>query len=204
MSMDDQLKLLVARIGTEIKKVRPAPFMAPSGWLQPPAGMSGAAGAAVTSGKLTLVPFDVGRTQRYAAHVVGVTVQQVTGSGVTYVRTGVYGSRTDGFPDLTNLLASSTDMVLFSGSNKSGTIDVTLSPGRYWNAFLWVATVAPTTVPQVFGINPGLILPHAAATQVGTAVRGYSATGQTALPTTQITLSPEGGNTAVAVYAQAA
>lgn len=184
----------------------PAPFLAPPGWLQPPSHAVGTAAVAFTAaanGKMTLVPFDVGPLpQRYTAQAVGVTTQQVAGTGST-VRTGIYRTRNDGVPDLAfGPLATTTNMNLLATGWRYGALDITLPPGRYWNAFLWFASAAPSQYATVYGINPGLMLPHVSTLAPGTAVRGYSASGLSALPTTQIALANEGGSTAVAVYCQ--
>jgi len=183
---------------TAYKGALPSPFTPPSGNWQQPANMVTAAPGSVTSGQLTLCPFDVGpASKQFNALGVGVTTAQVAGTTTTTL--AVYPDNgTGGLPNLVGGPTATGTVVLTTAGNASATIASTLAAGRYWAAFLYVASAAPTTAPQVNAIATGPSLWIPSTTTIGTTSRGLTAAGLSAMPTTQIALSPT-GSTVVAV-----
>lgn len=180
-----------------------APFTPPSGGWQQPANMMNSAAVAVTSGTATFCALDVGpEEQSYTALGVAVTTAQVAGTTTTTL--GAY--RDDGSGGRPNLVGGpvvSAAVTLTATGNRPGAVTWNPQPGRWWLAFLYVASVAPTTAPQVSGIAnaaPVLWVPSAGA--IGGSVRGLTATGLTVLPTTQVALTP--ATTITVVAAQSA
>jgi hypothetical protein len=176
------------------------PYGPPVGSYTTPANMLSTASTVVTTGLLTLCPIDVGPSETDWDRIgIGVGTAEVGGTTQVH-RLGLYpDDGTGGMPDLTKQLLSVTVTPTSTGAVVA-TISETLMPGRYWAAYLYVAGGSgPSTTAQVQTINnasPGLWL---SAPGAATSSRGLKATGQSALPTTQIALSTSGSADIVAV-----
>lgn len=182
------------------------PYTPPSTGWQPPNNYFSGAVATVVSGTATFLPFDVGPVAKsYSNLGVGVTTAQVAGTTTTTL--GVYrDDGSGGQPLLAGGPLVSTTIVLTATGNAKGAVTWAPAPSRYWLAFLYVATVAPTTSAQVTAVtnsSPSLWL--TSTLTLGTTLgRALQVTGLTALPTTAQTFATTTGSTAPAVYAQAA
>jgi hypothetical protein len=134
------------------------------------------------------MPSDIGPV---AAVVKGlgsnVSVAAVLAAATIVVTYGIYKDNgSGGAPDFTQLLGSVTVDPTSTGI-KLGLFGspLTLQPGRYWVASLYVVTGSPTTAPSFTSIsiaNTSLALP--AATAVGTVNKAWFISSQTSLPTT--------------------
>jgi hypothetical protein len=129
------------------------PYTAPSGsWQQPPATAS--AGAALTSGRLTFHPFDVGPNAKvFTALGVGVTTAQ-SGGAVALTLAAYPDDGSGGQPLLTGGPAVSGPVTGLTAMGAAiAPVAWTAQPGRYWLAALYVATSAPTTAPAAYALT---------------------------------------------------
>lgn len=162
------------------------PFTAPSGLWQVPQNYISAAPAALTSGLLQLVPFDVGpNAGAYNALGVNVTTAQVGGTTTTSL--AIYpDDGSGGRPNLAAGPITAATATLTALANRAAAVTWNPAPGRYWLAFLYVQTAAPSPLPQLSFINSGLAwMPQST---LGTPGLGYTVSGQSALPVTAQTL----------------
>lgn len=187
--------------GNDGRLAAPRPITAQSGQWQLPSNYVSSGAAGVTSGLVTFVPFDVGPVAKTFTQIgVGVAVAQVGGTTVTTV--GVYPDNgTGGAPDCSAGPTVSATLDLTVTGNRTSTFGtaLTLQPGRYWEAFIYVASVTPTTVATVNSLSNALGMIDTTAVTIGTSWRGWSVASQTALPTTQPALAQVGGSNAVIV-----
>ncbi len=184
---EGQINALIAVIAAQNKALadgllgRPMIPRPPSGSYLLPWQVLASTGAAPTSGRATFIPIDV---DNLSVNAIGCYCSTAAVAGTYTVTLGVYADNGSGSgPDLSNLIASGTITPTSTG-NKWATITTQTFNGRYWLAFLYYQTVAPSTVPQFFcanntvnntvGVNSG--------NNIGAAVRGLALTGQTALP----------------------
>jgi hypothetical protein len=148
------------------------------------------------TGTVYFMPVDVGPNPQTMKGIgVNVTTAYVAGTAVITVTLGLYKDDiTGGKPDLPQLLYSGTIDASATGIKlASFPSDLILNPGRYWLAFLYVASVAPTTAPSFTCVTAALPLPLPGGTAPGTLARAYTFAG-TALPTTVQTLGVHGGS----------
>lgn len=180
----------------------PQPFTAPAGFWQPPSHLVSSSPAALTSGALFFMPFDVGpMPDAFSALGVGVTTAQV--SGTTTTTLAVYpDDGTGGQPRTVGGPIVSGTVTLTATGNRSAAVAWNPDAGRYWLAFLYVATAAPTTAPLVQAITNGTSLWQ--TTIGGNPTRGLSVAAQTAMPTGAVTLTPVIAGTTPIVAALAA
>lgn len=184
-------------------------FTAPSTYWQLPCNQMGAGTAtAVTSGNLTFVPVDVGpAATAYAALGVGVSAT-VQVAGTTTTTLAVYpDDGTGARPQCAGGPIASGTVTLTAANNRTVAISTTLQPGRYWLAFLYVESVAPTTKAQVYMITNAVTGPIASSSVIGNIVgRGWLITGATVMPTTDVrsSMTSIGGTQAPIVALQAA
>jgi hypothetical protein len=187
------------------------PFTAPSNFWQAPANqMGGGSATAVTSGQLSFVPFDVGPvTKTYSNIGVGVGTAQVGGTTTTTV--GVYpDDGTGAYPfTLRGPTFSGTLTLTATGNRTASLSSLALAPGRYWLAFIYVASVAPSTVPTVNTLNNAVNMPISTGLTIGSATsRGWFVASQTVIPAAgtdiRASLGSASGSQAVVVALQAA
>lgn len=171
-------------------------FTPPSGsLLQPMHMITGASNMNPASGTAYLTPFDVGPLP-FIMQSIRINVVTAQAGGAANTTLGLYRDNgTGGMPLLTaaGLVTSGVVSVTVTG-NQDLTAAFTLGPGRYWGAYLYSVTTAPTTAAVVASINScvSLWLPNANA--LGTAVRGLIVNGLTALPTASQAPGVTGGN----------
>jgi hypothetical protein len=167
--------------------------------------ISTAAGAPV-AGTVYIEPIDIGVAQAFKGLAVNVTTALVAGSA-TVTTTGAlyFDNGTMGAPDFTKRVGNIITFDSTSTGNKYVAFSSvqTLAPGRYWAAFLYTASVAPTTAPQFTCVTGALSLPYSGATAAGTQVKTYQVASLAALPTTAQTLAANGGNVAPVVALRA-
>lgn len=179
-------------------------FGAISGAWQYPPNLSSSVVGSLTSGTLTLVALDVGPTAKaFTALAVAVSSAQVGGSTTTTL--GLYPDNgSGGLPNLVGgpIVSGTIPMTPVGNATFTPASPFTLAAGRYWMAFLYVVTTAPTTVSTVRVFSTGTSIWISSASTIGAAITfGLSSIGQTVLPTTQITLSPNAGPPVVAAKA---
>lgn len=176
-------------------------FPAPSGgWNMPPNLLGTAAGSALVSGTAFFWPLDLSNA---ALQSLGCNVTTAQVGGTTTTTLGLYGDDgSGGAPNFAGGLLASGTVVLTTTGVKTAAITYTPTPGRYWSAFLWVASVAPGTVPILTCATNATSLwcPNA---NFPTVIRCFTLTGLSALPTTAQTLAGNGGSTGVIVGARA-
>lgn len=123
----------------------------PIGSFIAPTGLMTVSTAAPTSGRVTFLPFDI--TKRMTVSHVGYRIVTNAAGGTTAFNAGIYADNGDGSaPNTSRQLArTATPDPLTTGTNREAALaePVTLAPGRYWVASLYLATVAPTTAPTM-------------------------------------------------------
>lgn len=167
--------------------------------------MLSAAAALVSNNLLSVVPFDVGPASKSFNGIgVGVSVAQVAGTTVT--RVGIYNDDgSGGYPKLTGGPLQEGSIVLTTAPSNpiyAPASPFVLAPGRYWLAFQYSQSVAPTTMPQVMTINSATTMWQVPGSLIGsTTNRGMTAsqTGPlTTLPTVALSgLGPSATQCAV-------
>jgi hypothetical protein len=184
------------------------PFTAPAGMWQMPANEMGTGSpAAPASGDLGFVPIDVGPgSKRFSNIGCGVSTAQVAGTTTTWL--ALYpDDGTGGMPQCAGGPIAFATVTLTATGNRTASLPLSLPPGRYWGTFLYVASVAPTTAPQVYMMGNAVQGPVASTNTIGnTAGRGWVVGGQSALPAADIRsqLLPSTGTRAAIVALQAA
>lgn len=132
---------------------------------------------------------------------IGCSVNGAQSGGTTTTTLGLYGDDGSNRPNLSNLIFSGT-VTLTATGNRTAAITPTFLPyGRYWSAFLYVVSSAPTTAATCFGINNNAPLMYTA--NIAGIVRGLQITGQSSLPSTG-TLTLNGGGNVIIVELQTA
>jgi hypothetical protein len=179
-------------------------FPAPSGKYQQPSNYLGTSTAGLISGTVSFVPLDAGPNfKSYDTLLCNNTVAQVAGTTVTTL--ALYADNgTGGLPNLVGGPLFSGTTTLTATGNHSVSLAMNNLRGRYWMAFLYTASVAPTTAATmtvVGNASPALYLDSGVA--IGTSGRALQATGQAAMPTTQIALTTAGGSSAPVLAARA-
>lgn len=149
-------------------------------------------------------PFTIGPAG-LAINQVGVdcTTAAVAGAGTITTTLGLYiDNGSGGYPLLTagGLLASGTFAATVG--TVGITVSLTLAPGRYWGAFLYVTTGSITTAPQFMAIAANGVALW--GSKPGAVSRTLYLTGQSSLPTTTQTLATQSGSTAPAIGLKAA
>lgn len=165
----------------------PQNYTPPSGGWQYPNGYMSVTPAAVVSGRASFVAVDVGpKSLTLQSLGCSVSTAQVGGTAVTQL--GLYADDgSGGLPDFSKQLAVGTITPTSTGK-KPAAVSLTLPPGRYWAAHLYVATVAPSTAPQFSSLSSasagqGMWTSDANFLLSGLA-RGVFLAGLSALPTT--------------------
>lgn len=134
------------------------------------------------SGQCSFMPFDVGPN--------ATSFDQLLISVSTAIVGGTYVCKAAAYPDDGSYAAPllsggplvSGDLDLSATSVRTATVAWNSVPvGRYWLAFFYYASVAPTTNPQPFCVSSGLALPSSSSP--GSTCRALILTGLTALPT---------------------
>jgi hypothetical protein len=142
----------------------------------------------------------------YQSLGVGVTTAQV--GGTTTSTLGLYKDNgSGGLPNLVGGPLYSGTVTLTATGNQFSALTMTNLLGRYWMAFLYFESVAATTKPShnmITNSSPAMWL--ASSITIGTSSRALqvTATAQTALPTTQVAITPVGGSQAAVIAARAA
>lgn len=187
--------------------ITPAPYTPASDQWQNPANMVTATAGTPASGTVYLMPTDVGPGSLVVKGLgVNVSTAAVLGPATIVVTLGIYkDTGSGGLPDLTQLLGSGTvDPTTTGIKYVAFGSPITLTPGRYWAAVLYVATGTPTTAPVFTTLNSVVsTMPLAAATAPGQSARAHSITGMSALPTTSQTLVPHTSSAAPIVAIRA-
>lgn len=149
----------------------------------------------LVSGTVYYMPYDIGpASMTISALGISLTTIQVGGTAVTSL--GLYkDDGSGGYPDMTNATGKiGSGAVTMTGGTvptiRTLSLSATLTPGRYWTAFLYYASVAPTTAPQLCRASAAGNLWEAASATQWAHRRGLTIASQTALPTTQVTLVP--------------
>ncbi len=148
MSLQDRLAALISAIGADIKSIKLG-YNPPSGaWAMPGNILSVAAGTPV-SGKVCYWPIDIGPAG-LTLQSIGVNVTTARVGGTVVEKLGLYSDNgSGGAPLVTSggLLASGSINLSTLGV-KTVSTSLTLTEGRYWLAFIYYASVAPSTAPQ--------------------------------------------------------
>lgn len=162
----------------------------PVGWYTTPSLLIASTNTGTfTSGKIHFQPFWVGPQVWTTDSITFKTVGAQSG-GTTSLNFGLYGDDGTGWPDGTNRLATATATALTTAGLQTLTWStaVALTPGLYWIADLYVASVAPTTAATpntLINTSNGLAISNI-STGFGQNIRCYGWTGQTVLPTTAL------------------
>lgn len=166
-------------------------FTPPSGSWQQPSNFMNSAGGMGVSQTIYWMPFDIGPNSM-TLQSIAVNVNTALVGGTTTTTLALYSDDgTGGFPLLTSggLLQSGT-VVLTSVGKATLSSSLVLTRGRYWGAFLYNETSAPSTAAILATYSnaaPALWLPNGFT--LGSASRALTLTGQTSMPTTAQTLS---------------
>lgn len=157
---------------------------------------------ASTSGLVTFLRMDV---NNLSVNGLGCYCSTAGVGGTYTVTLGLYNDIGDGSrPNITAGPIATTTITPTSTGNKYGTITTQTLNGTYWVAFLYYATAAPTTVPAFWCISNNVNNSPTATTgySIGTVVRGFTLSGQTAMPTSGST-TPSGTTNIVNVVLRA-
>ncbi len=107
------------------------------------------------SGRVTFSALDV-PMRPLTIQALGCSVNTALVGGTVVATIGLYpDDGSGGLPDCTRLLVSGA-VSLTSTGKKTVASSLTLPAGKYWGAFFYSASVAPTTAPQVSGVVTGL------------------------------------------------
>lgn len=169
------------------------------GWQMPSNPMVTVDAGTLVSGTVYYMPYDIGPNSMTITGIsAAVTTAQVGGTVVNSL--GLYlDDGSGGYPDMTNATGKigSGTFVATSLGIKTVSISATLTPGRYWTAFLYYASAAPTTAPQFTRASAAGNLWEASTATAWAHRRGIAIASQTALPTTQVTLAPNNNQSAL-------
>lgn len=175
-----------------------AGYTPPSGaWQMPSNPIVTVDTGVLVSGSAYYMPFDIG-PQSMTIQAIGCSVITAQVSGTVVNSLGLYrDDGSGGYPDMTNAtgkIGSGTFSATSTGI-KSVSISTTLIPGRYWVGMLYYASSTPSTVPQFNRASAAGNIWIAESSTSWAHMRGLRITGQTALPTTQVTLDPTNNQT---------
>lgn len=179
-----------------VDQARSPGFTPPSGGFQMPSNPNVTVDQGVlVSGTAYYLPYDIGpQAMTITALGISLSTLQVGGTATTFFM-GLYkDDGSGGYPLMTAAgLIGSGSVAVTSGTVplvKTVAVSATLAAGRYWTGFLYYAPSAPTTVPQLCRVSAGGGMWEASTSTLWAHRRGLTITGQTALPTTQVTLVP--------------
>lgn len=167
---------------------RPSNYQAaPGSYVLPPNLTTAAASAlsGASSGLFLIHPIDLEPGKTYTSLAVGVSVAQIGGTTTTTL--ALY-TDSDGTPLLTGGPVASCTPTLTSTGNRGAAITFTATQQRYWAAWLYTESVAPSTRATVYAYASGQAISTAT---IGSVPRGRYTTGLAAMPTTQIGLADQ-------------
>lgn len=173
--------------------------------------ITGAGGSAIVTGNASFMPYFQARAGiTYDAFGITVTTIQNSGGGSGTLYFGLYANLTNFFPDTTSIIrsgsisssasANQNTPITFTEGSWTPTVDTTV-----WLSCLYVAgTTPPTTAPSLAIVNSAFYTIDAPnSIQAYNSVRGLLMSGQTVLPTTQVTTTnavPSTSGNIVCVY----
>jgi hypothetical protein len=162
----------------------------PVGWYQCPSLFIASLNTGTfTSGKIHFQPMWIG-PQVWTTDSISFKVVGAQTGGTTSLVFGLYADDGTGWPDGTKQLATATATALTVAGLQTLTWStaVAMTPGLYWIADLYVASVAPTTAATpntLINASNGLAV-TTISTGFGQNIRCYGWASQTALPTTAL------------------